>query len=130
MVERVIPWVPLVPLVPLVLLRGASLLLVYRLLSSQSLFSNAVQCTGAFKRWFLRRSLVLLELFERRRVAIAASRVFRHEGCIRMHRGWILRLRRQFPWLFVRLRVQGVKSWNGYGVFVLRLVNGMSGWVV
>ena len=27
---------------------------------------NAVQCTGAFKRWFLCHSLVLLELFERR----------------------------------------------------------------
>ena len=34
-----------------------------------------------------------------RRVVIAASRVFRHEGCIRMYRDWILRLRRQFPWL-------------------------------
>ena len=44
-----------------------------------------------------------------------------------MVREWNLRLRRQFPWLFVRLRVQGVKSWNGYGVFVLRRVNGMSG---
>ena len=47
-----------------------------------------------------------------------------------MGREWNLRLRRQFPWLFVRLRVQGVKSWNGYGVFVLRRVNGMTGWVV
>ena len=55
-VERVIPWVPLVPLV---LLRGASLLLVYRLLPSQSLFSIAMQCTGAFNRWVLCRSLVL-----------------------------------------------------------------------
>ena len=34
-----------------------------------------------------------------RSVVIAASRVFRHEGCIRMYRDWILRLRRQFPWL-------------------------------
>ena len=112
--SSVIPWVPLVPLVPLVLLRGASLLPVYRLLSSQSLFSialqcNAVQCsalystavhcTGAFNRWFLCRSLVLLESFWSpsgvllesfwspssvvvvRSVVIAASRVFRHEGC-------------------------------------------------
>ena len=69
--SSVIPWVPLVPLVPLVLLRGASLLPVYRLLPSQSGFSvamqcNAVQCTRAFNRWVLCRSLVLLELFERR----------------------------------------------------------------
>ena len=61
--SSVIPWVPLVPLVPLVLLRGASLLPVYRLLSSQSLFSIAMQCTGAFNRWVLCRSLVLLESF-------------------------------------------------------------------
>ena len=40
--SSVIPWVPLVPLV---LLRGASLLLVYRLLPSQSGFSIAMQCT-------------------------------------------------------------------------------------
>ena len=44
--SSVIPWVPLVPLVPLVLLRGASLLPVYRLLSSQSLFSIALQCNA------------------------------------------------------------------------------------
>ena len=42
-----------------------------RLLPSQSGFSvamqcNAVQCTRAFNRWVLCRSLVLLELFERR----------------------------------------------------------------
>ena len=44
--SSVIPWVPWVPLVPLVLLRGASLLPVYRLLSSQSLFSIALQCNA------------------------------------------------------------------------------------
>ena len=98
--SSVIPWVPLVPLVPLVLLRGASLLPVYRLLSSQSLFSIAMQCTGAFNRWFLCRSLVLLESFWSpsgvllesfwspssvvvvRRVVIGASSVFGHEGCV------------------------------------------------
>ena len=71
-----------------------------------ALYSTAVHCTGAFNRWFLCRSLVLLESFWSpssvvvvRRVVIAASRVFRHEGCIRMYRDWILRLRRQFPWL-------------------------------
>ena len=34
-----------------------------------------------------------------RRMAIGASRVFRHEGCMRVGREWNLRLRRQFPWL-------------------------------
>ena len=34
-----------------------------------------------------------------RRVAIAASRVFRLEGCMRVGREWNLRLRRLFPWL-------------------------------
>ena len=82
-----------------------------------ALYSTAVHCTGAFNRWFLCRSLVLLESFWSpsgvllesfwsyssvvvvRRVVIAASRVFRHEGCMHVGREWNLRLRRQFPWL-------------------------------